>query len=306
MPLPAFALLWCVLVRPSSLLVFAVLLSAGACTSASEPASFPAGPDASSTDAADAERRPVWTASSTRIRLTSFGYWQGSSGYDKERKDLSSDQLALLDGLRTLAIATGPRTADGTSFRVEIFDIDGTSTSYRAARRNVVDSDEGSAARLRETIDYATLDPLLATFRCLSAKDAGPRHDRITAEPASPTVSSLATAAALPTDVGCLNGVFFSSTCHDSFFTLDVSEPATYVLRNDGCFERTTARLLSSDGETVLAESTPAAGDGCFVLQHDYVTGRYVVELSKTNLAGCADETKGSAGDTVLRLRKAN
>lgn len=81
---------------------------------------------------------PVWTATSVRLELSSFGYWNGSSGYAKDRADLTAEQLLVLSGLRTVPTPTDTMV-DRVSHRLRIVDEDGSSVTYRAAERNRLD-----------------------------------------------------------------------------------------------------------------------------------------------------------------------
>ncbi len=275
-----------------------------ACTHSNNPVSpSDAGPSSSS-DAGDAgpldaSSGPVWTPTSRRIELSSFGYWQGSSGYAKDRADLTQEQLAALEGLGT----TEPPTtvgADFTSYRIRILDEDGTFAEYRAAAGNVRDSDEGSAAGVLPTIDIATLEPFLATFKCLSARQAD-GISRTSDTPIDPSGADMDKAVRLPVDTGCINGVFVPYKCSDTIFTFDVSAPATYDIVGGRCLEALGLRVYASDRKTLLAESSPGTNESCFTLRHAFDPGSYVLVLSKTNVAGCG--TDGKAGDTSVRLQ---
>jgi len=294
--------------RSSITRILFVATLALACTAPNEPASASAGGASSSSDRGfdagplDASSSlPVWRRESRRIELWSFGYWQGSSGYAKDRAKLTDQQLAALEGLR----ATTPpsaRGADFTSYRIRVLDEDGTFVDYRAAEGNVHDSDESDAARLLPTIDFATLEPFLATFQCLSAKAAA-GTPRETEAPIDPSEAEMEDAARLPADTGCINGLFVPHECSDTILTFDVSAPAVYDIVGGRCLESLSLRLYARDRTTLLALSSPAADGACFTLRHAFDPGRYVLVLSKTNVAGCT--TTGRAGDVSLRVQQA-
>ena len=243
---------------------------------------------------------PVWKPSSHRIELTSFGFWQGSSGYAKDRADLSPRQLATLEELRTTAPPT-MEVHDGNSYRVRVFDEDGSVAEYRAAIDNVRDSDEGSSAARLPTLDMDTLQPFLSTFACVTARSAE-GTTRKTDETLDPRKADLESAVKLPADPGCINGLFLPATCSDTLFTLDVREPETFEIVGGRCLERLNLRLYTDDGTSLLAQSSPGTNERCFTLQHTFDVGTYVLVLSKTNARGCSAE--GAAGDTTLRLRR--
>ena len=68
----------------------------------------------------------VWRATSTKIDVSSFGFWEGSAGYSKLRADMTPDQLKALDGLYVIPTPQNGYTADNTSYRVLVTDADGS------------------------------------------------------------------------------------------------------------------------------------------------------------------------------------
>ncbi len=285
-----------------------VLIGIG-CSSRSEPASVAPvdhrTPDAGVADA-DAgpvvESHAVWKPTSTRIELSSFGYWVGSASYAKDRAELTAEQLAALEGLRTM---TPPEKmgADFTSYELSVTDQDGSVARYRAADGNIRDSDESANAATLPTIDIDTLRPFLDTIKCLSAKAVEP-IPRTTNIPLDPKTADMSKAAAIPADTACTNGVFVPYGCSDSLLTFDVDAPATYEIVSGRCLEQLSLRVYTSDRTTLLAESTPGSNESCFTLRHTFEPGSYVLVFSKTNAAGC--NQNGKAGDTSFRVRKVN
>jgi hypothetical protein len=241
----------------------------------------------------------VWKPSSQRIELTSFGFWQGSSGYAKDRGQLTAEQLAALEKLETTAPPT-MEVYDGQSYRVRVHDRDGTVAEYRAAMGNVRDSDEGHGAGELETIDITTLEPFLSTFDCVAAR-AAEGTARETDAPLDPRSVEPEKTVLLPTDAGCINGVFLPSTCSDALFTFEVREAGTFDIVGGRCVETLSLRLYTGDRTTLLAESSPGTNERCFTLRHAFDVGTYAFILSKTNAAGCA--AHGMAGDTSLRVQ---
>jgi hypothetical protein len=245
---------------------------------------------------------PIWKPTSTRIELSSFGYFEGSTAYAKDRTDLTPAQATALEGIRALPPPGGRPASDYTSYEVRITDQDGTVARYRAANGNVHDSDESTAALALPTLDYATLEPFLGTFRCLTAKEVPPtpRTTDVSSHPSSLDVSKAVT---LPNDTGCTNGVFVPYSCSDSLLRLEVAKPTTYDLLGGSCREKLSLRVYGADPSVALAESTPGTPDACFSLRHTFEPGSYLLVLSKTNASGCA--AGGTAGDTSLRLQLA-
>ena len=290
----------------ASAAALAVLIGIG-CSSRSEPASVTPverqAPDAgvADTDAGPTvESKPVWRPTSTRIEVSSFGFWVGSTGYAKDRAALTAEQLAALEGLRT---TTPPEQmgADFTSYEVRVTDQDGSVARYRAAEGNVRDSDESANATSMPTIDIETLRPFLATIKCLSAKAVEP-IPRTTNIPLDPKTADMSKAVAVPADTACTNGVFVPYGCSDSLLTFDVDAPATYEIVSGRCLEQLSLRVYTSDRTALLAESTPGSAESCFTLRHTFQPGSYVLVFSKTNVAGCSQN--GRAGDTSFRVRK--
>ena len=73
-----------------------------------------------------------WKATSTRVELRSFGFFQGSSGYESDRSALSAAQLSALDAMCIIPTPTGPGGADFTTYAIEIADADGSVATYPA------------------------------------------------------------------------------------------------------------------------------------------------------------------------------
>ena len=284
-------------------IVVATALALG-CSAREEPASTAAGSTPRSVEisaeAGSPEASPaaaIWKASSRRIELSSFGFMHRPSAYAKDRAELTPAQLAALAGLQTMSLPT-TLGIDAISYKIRVLDDDGTVAEFRAATYNVRDTAESSDAALLPTIDFATLEPFLETFRCLTARDA---TVRTTETPVDPSTADMQTALAFPTDSGCTNAVFLPDQCSDTLFTFDVGGTETYDIVSGRCLEAMTLRLYASDRTTLLAESTPATTESCFVLRHTFEPGSYVFVLTKTNAAGC--NAKGEAGTTSLRLR---
>lgn len=243
--------------------------------------------------------QPIWRPSSRRIELSSFGFWQGSTAYAKDRADLTPEQLKALEGLRT---TTPPDLvgADFTSYEVRVIDEDGSVAEYRAADGNVRDSDERTGAADLPTIDIETLKPFLDTIRCLSAK-AVRSIVRTTDAPIDPSKLDMSTAVEVPADTACVNGVFVPYECSDAALKFDVATRTIYEFTSGRCLDTLSLRVYTGDRTKLLAESTPGTAESCFSLRHTFEPGSYVLVFSKTNAGGCT--TKGHAGDTSLRLR---
>ncbi|AKV00058.1 hypothetical protein AKJ09_06721 [Labilithrix luteola] len=258
----------------------------------------PGAPDASVDAGPDAfVEVPVWKETSVQIAISSSGYWEGATGYAKDRADMSDEQLTAVAGLRTIQPRDVPRPADGTSIEVRVTDQDGSVATFRAEEFNVP-----AAAGALPTIDYDTLKPFLATIQCLAAHDV-PSVARTTEAPVDPAGADVSSAVALPADTGCVNGVFVPYQCSDSFLTFDVQAPTTYDIVSGRCLENLSLRIYSNDRTTLLATSVPGSGDACFTLRHTFDVGRYLLVMSKTNAAGCSVD--GKTGDTSLRIQKA-
>lgn len=245
----------------------------------------------------------VWRASSARIDISSFGFWEGSSGYSKLRADMTPEQLKALEGLKVIPTPQNGHTADNTSYRVLVTDADGTTAEYRAAAGNYVDGDEGQGALQKKTLEFDTLRPFLKTFECKAAKDMH-YEPRKTPVPTEPTSANLSRATKLPSDLGCQNAIYVPSSCSDSFLQLELVAGGTYDLSDSYCFEQMALRLYSSDGTTKLAESTPGSDKTCFTMRYTFAPGNYLLHFIKTNLAGCTDGADGAGGDTALTITR--
>lgn len=245
----------------------------------------------------------AWRATSAKIEISSFGFWEGSSGYAKSRGEMTPEQLKALDGLKIIPTPQNGHTADNTSYRVLITDADGTVAEYRAAFGNYVDGDEGQGALQKRTLDFASLRPFLSTFDCKAAKDVH-YELRHTSEPGDPKTANLSRATKLPTDLGCQNAIYVPAGCSDSFLQLELAAGGTYELSDSYCFEQMSLRLYSIDGGTKLAESTPSAGKTCFTMRYAFEPGTYLLHFIKTNVGGCEEGKRGDGGDTSLSITR--
>jgi hypothetical protein len=233
-----------------------------------------------------------WKPTSTRIELTSFGFFTGSTGYEKDRSQLSDAQLAALAGMCLLTASRGPAT-DAVSYAIKIHDRDGSVASYRATQGNV-DGDPVANATV-PAIEIGSLQPFLSTFQCLSASQ--------TRESPAPTELPWSKAPTIGRDTGCLNGIFVPYGCHDVWLKLIVDAPATYELQTVNCVETINLKLHSADGTTELAAGTPGSKPNCPSLSYQFrEQGTYLLEIEKTNATGCFFNTSGSAGDFFVRV----
>lgn len=234
---------------------------------------------------------PVWSESSQRIAISSFGFHLGSSGYEIGRSDMTAEQLRILEGLCQIPTPTGLLGADYASHRVTITDQDGESVTYRAASENVIDSDEGEVGAM-PTLEIASLTPFLATFRCTTAREFGPREDTGTRWDGSPQVN---------TDPGCSHGVFVSCGAQEvSLRKLHIDQPGRYRVSTERCFQAIELRIFAEDGTTRLAEVGPSSAPDCPSLTYDFATpGLYPIEIVKTDVGGTP-----RCGDFFLKIAR--
>jgi hypothetical protein len=250
-----------------------------------------AGTDSQETGTDDPE--PVWKPTSERLELSSFGFFEGSQGYDITRAQLSSEQLEMLEGLREIPTPEGPLGADFVSYTVRVTDRSGEVVEYRAAQQNVRDSDEGPAEG-KHTLDYETLAPFLTTFDCASAKEYGPYAGDASSD------DHWAGAATLSSDPGCIHGVFVSYETSHSYRRWQVDEPGTYRLAVVRCFQQMRLRLFDPKGEKELASSEAMTSPECPTLVHHFdAPGLYLIDLEKSPDPAAAHD---SAGDARMRV----
>src|SRR4029079_19601338 len=98
----------------------------------------------SSSEPSDKTMKPVWTSTSTHLALHSFGTFEGMSGYDKDRNDITPTQLDALARLKLIPTPTHAVT-DLATYKIAITDANGSATDYRAAKDNVLSADEKGA-----------------------------------------------------------------------------------------------------------------------------------------------------------------
>ena len=236
---------------------------------------------------------PPWKASSTRLEMTSFGYWVGSSGYRADRASLSGAQLSALAAMRQVPTPT-QTAADLVSYHLTIFDQDGTSALYRAAgtggagvTTNLLDGDEGTTAASMPTIDFPTFQPFLDTIHC----DA----TRSPAFPADGGVggstdggAAWASAPTLPADPSCVDGISGNGSCEDIWRRVVVAQPATYTFTLRTCSTGMSLDIMAPDGASSLTTSPSFTSPACGSLaQHFDSAGTYLLRVSSGGDAGC-------------------
>jgi len=232
----------------------------------------------------------VWKPTSSRIEIRAFNFWSGVSGYLQDRQRLTAAQLAALDGLCIIPTPTN-RLADGMTYRIIVSDDDGTQTSYRASQGNFLEGNEGLP-----TIDINTLDPFLATFKCLFSRapsqppppvDGGPPWTR---------------APEMGTDSGCLNGVDVRQGCVPSWVKVKVDTPRQHRIDVFECTGSVPAlKLFSPDGTTELAASNPAPSSLCPYIAYNFdPAGTYLMSIERPTGTAC---DAGFVGNPDLYLR---
>jgi hypothetical protein len=235
-----------------------------------------------------------WKSTSTRLEMSSFGYWVGSSGYAADRAHLSAAQISALNGLRVIPTPSSG-AEDIVSWQLTIFDQSGASQTYRAAVDDVISGDESSMPTV-PTIGYASLQPFLDTVHCDAAKDpANPSDAGVDAGP------PWASAPTLPSDTNCVNGFFIGSPCQDTWRQVVVPQPATYTFALQGCWGLTAIEVLADDGTTELATSPMGASGACASVTYSFAqAGTYLLDVQQRNEAGCDMQT--TLGDSAIRI----
>jgi len=239
----------------------------------------------------------LWKATSRAVEIRTFNYWTGVSGYLQEREQLTTTQLAALDGLCLIPTPTF-RHFDTMTYRITITERDGTKASYRASSYNHLDGNEGLP-----TVDIHSLEPFLATFSCVSSGSPTLPPPKVDGGP------PWTVAPVMGTDPGCINGVFVPSGCRQAWVKLKVDAPLSTRLEVFECRGAlsmgalSTLRLFTPDGATELAASNPASSSVCPYV--DYAFARadtYVISIDRTAGTAC-DAGTGPAGDLLLRIR---
>jgi hypothetical protein len=257
--------------RPTPVLALTALLVA-ACVDAA-----PGGGDDGGPGPAGGQ---VWTGDSQRISIRSFGYWDGSSGYERARGELTPAQLELLAHLEVR------EPVDSCSMDLiehEISIVDGAGVSHQYYAKESDDTCQGNESTA-PLIAMASLQPFLDTFTCISASDTreGAFHD-------VPLVVH-------PGD-GCLHGLFMDGRGAVVRLELQVATPGALTLSTESCRAfATRLTLFDVDGTTVLGEGAPppaCAGDSALTYQFA-AAGTYFIEVTSTN---------EMCGDLLLRVR---
>lgn len=214
---------------------------------------------------------PPWNSDSRSLSLRSFGYWSGSSGYDRDRSRLTVEQLALLDRLEVI----DPHSScaeDILDHTLTIVDAAGVARRYHANSTN-----EACDSEL-PLVSIESLRPFLQTFRCISAGDTRSR----TGQPVP------AWALVVHPGDGCLHGVFLDGGRTTVRFEVPVTTPAPLTIETIGHSSVAgQVTLIDLDGATVLGVgSEPAGRPDCSSLTYDFtVAGTYYVEVTSINSA---------------------
>jgi hypothetical protein len=226
------------------------------------------------------EHEQVWRGTSQSISIRSFGAFVGSSGYERDRGQLTAEQVALLDAFEVIE----PKDEcwmDVPEYRITIVDAAGVSRVYRAKETD--DSCQGNQGT-EPTLSMASLRPFLDTFACIASGDM-----RAGAPQGAPLVMH-------PGD-GCLHGVFMDGRHTSVRLDLAVAGPGELTIETvASAYYASQVTLLDSDGATVLGVGAePAARPGSSALTYSFAAaGTYFVEVTSTN---------AQTGDILLRVR---
>ena len=220
----------------------------------------------------------VWKSTSVRLEFSSFGYWEGSTGYVSDRATMTSAQLSALDQLCVIARDDTRDMVDATNYSFVITDADGSRATYSAT------SDNDGPGKL----DYNSIKPFLDSIHCLHAKDI--------------RTEAPATASILEPDPACLNGVFVPCACQDIWLRFSVQEPGTYTLRLERCFDTMSLDLFGLDASTLLAGTTVTAPDCPAVAYTFDAAGQYPIRIKKADAAGCS--AAGKCFDSTVRVSR--
>jgi len=230
--------------RAVSMMALAALLAAACSDSTSEPADKP------------------WTSSSQRISIQSFGPFRGLSGYERQRAELTAEQLALLDALEVFEPLDSCGT-DQLGYSITIVDAAGGSHAYHATQWD-------QACDVTDPfLSMASLKPFLATFSCVESRFAGEQP------------------AIRPGD-GCRHGLYMDGQGTGVRAELQIAAAGEVTLAT----EASTAfapqlKLLDVDGTTVLRSG------GASLTYAFAAAGTYFVEVSSST---------ATHGDLLLRV----
>jgi hypothetical protein len=217
---------------------------------------------------------PIWETESESIAISSGSFFGGSSRFEKQREELTAEELVLLGSITTVASST-ECWSDTWAATLTVRGNGGVREYFAS---------EGDQGCDRDVVLVANepVKSLVQAAKCLNAKS----YDG----------TSLATAAHVTAGNGCYHGLFNASgTTPDWWFVLDVTEAGSYRLSLDGCSDRVLdMALLDETGVTELSSVTGTPGS-CSALTHDVASpGSYAIHVTMT--AGT------SAGDFYLRI----
>lgn len=205
----------------------------------------------------------AWTSSSQRISISSFGVWQGLSGYERERSQLTAAQLEALAALEGFEPVDSCGT-DQLGYTITITDAARVARVYHATQW-----DEACDAT-DPFVSMDSLKPFLDSFACRSSRDRAPDPPAIH-----------------PGD-GCRHGFYMDGQGTAVRATLEVAAAGELDLVVEaGTSFAPRITLLDVDGATVL-------GSGADSLTYAFTAaGTYFVEVASSTAAH---------GDLLLRV----
>jgi hypothetical protein len=219
---------------------------------------------------------PIWTSESDSIEIEWFSFWQGGVRFGKAQEELTTDELAIVESMATVA-DNGNCFTDSAVATITV-DSDGVLNEYSTSEYG------GDCYHDKPLIAYEPVQALLDLADCNSAK----AYDGSTLETAPPITAN----------DGCYHGLFNATTTTPKWwFALEVPTAGTLRVTLAECGDRDLElSLLDVTGMTTIASATSASGasGSCPELVLDREAGSYVVHV---------DMRAGTyAGDFFLRV----
>jgi hypothetical protein len=206
----------------------------------------------------------------SRVAIALESFWEGPSRWHATTDQMTPAQIAIVGGF-SLVPASAPQPScptsnDGRNFVVTVTDGHGVDTVLQANGLNADCAGTGTV------IDWATFEPILATYSCLNAQQTS-------------VGDTVAHAVALAPSAQCDDGMFATQP-EERWFKIDLATTGAHTARVIDCASMTTSlTLYDATGTTVLATSEAPDAGACPSLTRPFTAGTYALKFAQT--AGC-------------------
>lgn len=189
-------------------------------------------------------KSPVFQAGDTAVSISSFGYWDGGSGFSSEFADLSKQQIAALSDFG-LQENPGDCWTDTLGHSIRVTAADGEVREYYSNSSGASCSED-----IKQLVNFSAVQDFYEESGCVFAQTKGEDAD-------SAIVATL--------NRGCHHGYFYGP----AWFKLDVRQSSELVIEGVDCNDSGTyLDLFDRDGKTLLAQGERTEVSGCRSIEY--------------------------------------